>query len=117
VSEIIIDVPDRSLVALKLKPANAGIEIRMMAAMKLFELGRLSSGAASELAGIPKPLFLSKLSDFGISAIKHNEKELTEDLENACSHLQHLANPVSSPGRTKSRGDLPQVDKIGSLDW
>lgn len=82
-SEIVIDIPERSLVALKTGSVNAGNEIRLMAAMKLFELGRLSSGAASELAGIPKPLFISKLSAFNIPAISQNKQELAEDLANA----------------------------------
>ncbi len=82
-SEIVIEVPERSLAALKLGSSDAGEELRMMAAMKLFELGRLSSGAAAELAGIPKPLFLSKLSNYKIPAISLSRQELAEDLANA----------------------------------
>ncbi len=45
-----------------------GQELRLAAAMKLYELGKLSSGAAANLAGIPKPLFLTKLADYGIDS-------------------------------------------------
>ena len=34
-----------------------------------YELGRLSAGAASELAGVPKPVFLSKLADYGDAGV------------------------------------------------
>lgn len=51
--------------------------------MKLYELGKLSSGAAAELAGVPKPVFLSKLGDYGIATFRLSAEELAEDLANA----------------------------------
>ncbi len=63
---IAFPVPEETLVALKLTAETAPAEIRIAAAMKLYELGRLSSGAAAALAGIPRVLFLSKLADYGI---------------------------------------------------
>jgi hypothetical protein len=44
----------------------------------------LSSGAAAALAGIPKPLFLSKLADYGVVTFRLSEEELEMDLKNAC---------------------------------
>ena len=55
----------------------------MAAAVKLYELGKLSAGAAAELAGIPKPLFLSRLADYGVPNFDLTEEELREDLKNA----------------------------------
>lgn len=45
-SSVPIDVPGATLVTLKLDATQAAAQLRMAAAMKLFELGRLSSGAA-----------------------------------------------------------------------
>jgi len=82
-SQILLDIPEDSLLALRVSAQQLGEELRMAAAMKLFELGKLSSGAAAELAGIPKPLFLSRLSDYGVPAFSLTEEELRRDLENA----------------------------------
>jgi len=38
----------------------------LAAAVKLYEMGELSSGAAASLAGLPRVVFLSKLADFGV---------------------------------------------------
>jgi hypothetical protein len=58
-------------------------ELRMAAAAKFYEMGRLSSGAAAELAGVPKPLFLMRLGDYGVATFRETEAELRRDLENA----------------------------------
>ncbi|MGC9504593.1 UPF0175 family protein [Baaleninema sp.] len=82
-TNITIEFSDKLCAALQLSPDRLGDEIRLAAAMKLYELGKLSSGAASELAGIPKPVFLSKLSDYGIDTFDLTESELAEDVLNA----------------------------------
>jgi predicted HTH domain antitoxin len=75
-SQLILDVPDDSLLSLKLSDEAAAAEIRLAASVKLYELGRLSSGAAARLAGIPKTLFLSKLADYGVDTFRLTEDEL-----------------------------------------
>ena len=51
----------------------------MLAAVKLYELGKLSSGAASELAGIPRVVFLSKLADYGVNTFRLTEEQLNQE--------------------------------------
>ncbi|MGD9299301.1 MAG: UPF0175 family protein [Thiohalocapsa sp.] len=75
-SQLILDVPDESLLSLHLSDEAAAAEIRLAAAVKLYELGRLSSGAAARLAGIPRVLFLSKLADYGVDTFNLTEDEL-----------------------------------------
>jgi predicted HTH domain antitoxin len=41
--------------------------------MKLYEMGRLSSGAAARLAGVPRVVFLSKLADYGIDTFRYTD--------------------------------------------
>lgn len=75
-SRVVLNIPDDSLAALNLHSDNAGETLRLAAAVKLFELGRLSSGAAARLAGIPRALFLTKLADFGVDTFTHSREEL-----------------------------------------
>lgn len=44
-----VDVPEETLVALKLDQQSASAELRLVAAARLSELGRLSSNAAAKL--------------------------------------------------------------------
>jgi predicted HTH domain antitoxin len=49
----------------------------------LYELGRLSSGAAAALAGVPRTVFLGKLTAYGVATFRQTEEELREELAHA----------------------------------
>lgn len=51
-------------------------EARILLAVKLFELERLSSGRAAELAGMDRETFLMTLPRYGVSAVKWCDEEL-----------------------------------------
>ncbi|MEB3164195.1 MAG: UPF0175 family protein [Prochlorothrix sp.] len=58
-------------------------EARWAMAVKLFELGQISSGMAAVLLGVERVTFLLKLGDYGVPMIDLPETELFSDLENA----------------------------------
>ena len=82
-----INYGDDVLLALGLSPEEFREEAGLLIAVKLCEMGRLSSGAAAELAGLPKPLFLTKLADYGVDTFDLSAEELRRDLAGARRHL------------------------------
>ncbi len=78
-SRITMEIPDETLLALKISEGQAEEALRMAAAVKLFELGRLSSGAAAHLAGIPRVVFLSRLADYGVDTFRLSAEDLHKE--------------------------------------
>jgi predicted HTH domain antitoxin len=78
-NRITIDIPDDSLLALKISAEEMGLALRSAAAVKLYELGRLSSGAAARLAGVPRTAFLQLLADYGVETFRLTEAELLRE--------------------------------------
>jgi len=73
--QILIDVPEKVLLAEKTDEISFSRELRMLAAVKLYELGRLSSGIAAELAGMSRVEFLLNLNRYRVFAFA---SELTD---------------------------------------
>ncbi|MGK7919896.1 MAG: UPF0175 family protein [Trichodesmium sp.] len=57
--------------------------MQLISAIKLYELGCLSSGVVANLAEISKPLFLITLGDYGVEIFQLTEAELAEELKPA----------------------------------
>jgi predicted HTH domain antitoxin len=76
---IALQIPDEIPLALKIPQNYIGSELLLLAAVKLYELGRLSSGAAARLAGIPRVVFLSKLADYGVNTFQLTEEQLMQE--------------------------------------
>jgi predicted HTH domain antitoxin len=77
--QITVEIPDHSLHALNVDRQHAAAELQFLAAVKLFELRKLSSGGAAELAGIPKPLFLERLKQLGVPAVLVDQEYIDHD--------------------------------------
>jgi hypothetical protein len=61
-------------------------EVRFLAAAKLFELGKLSSGKAAIMAGLGRVAFLHKLGEYGFYAINLQDEQVQAEL-NAAAEL------------------------------
>jgi len=82
-NKIIIEYPYNLLDLLQDSPEEFEKEAKMAMAVKLFELKRISSGMAAEMAGMDRVSFLSELHRYGVEMINMEPEELASDLENA----------------------------------
>ncbi|OGV68749.1 MAG: hypothetical protein A3K19_11915 [Lentisphaerae bacterium RIFOXYB12_FULL_65_16] len=78
-----VECSDAVLVSLKESPEAFAHDLCLTAAVKFYEMGRLSSGRAAELAGLTRVAFLQRLKEFGVSIMDPTRQELEEDLRNA----------------------------------
>lgn len=85
--QLAIQIPEGIPLALKISQKIIGRELLMLAAVKLYEMGRLSSGAAASLAGIPRVVFLSRLADYGVNTFQLTEEELRQEASLVSHHL------------------------------
>jgi predicted HTH domain antitoxin len=74
--QIVIDVPEKVPLAEKVDERTFARELRILAAVKLYELGRLSSGRAAELAGMPRVEFLLELGRYKVFPFEAELRDL-----------------------------------------
>ena len=82
-SSLTIDYPPEVLWALQEEPEQFEAEARLLLAIKLYEIGRLSTGLAARLAGAPRSAFIFFLGQDRLSPFGESPEELEEDLNNA----------------------------------
>ncbi len=83
---ITLNIPENSFLALKVPENDVENEFRMVAAVKLYELGRISSGAAAKIAQMPRTVFLSRLSDYGVDTFSFSEEDIEGETRLAFSY-------------------------------
>jgi predicted HTH domain antitoxin len=71
-----VDVPEEILLAEKTDAESFGRRLKMLAAVKLYELGRMNSGRAAELAGMQRLEFLAALREYRVFPFAAELEEL-----------------------------------------
>jgi predicted HTH domain antitoxin len=74
--QIVIEVPEKVLLAEKADASSFAQELCVLAAVKLYELGRLSSGRAAELAGMARVEFLLELRRYKVFPFEAELRDL-----------------------------------------
>lgn len=82
-SSVHIEVPEEVLICLEETPETISRELAVLAAVKLFELGKLSSERAAQLAQVSRVEFLSLIGRYQVSPFSLTSEELTQDVFNA----------------------------------
>ncbi len=78
--KITVTIPDTVPQALNRTPEELGRDLRLYGALMLFRLGKLSSGAAADMAGLPRVMFLDLCAEYGISVSQITVEELRREM-------------------------------------
>ena len=81
--ENILQIPYSEDLLLSLKESKEQFEqnARFLLAVKLYELGKISSGKAAKLSGLARVQFILKLGQYDISPFQMNLDEIKEEAD------------------------------------
>ena len=90
VEELTIKYPAGFENAVHLTKSEMEPHLRLMAALKMFELGKLSSGKAAELAEMSRVEFLETCGRYHVSIFNYSAEELEAELQTELSTVEKL---------------------------
>ena len=73
-----IEIPEHTANTISVAPDSLPAEIRAAAAVKWYELGRVSQGRAAEIAGLSRAEFIDLLGQFSVSPFQESPDDLRQ---------------------------------------
>jgi len=80
---ITVNLSDEVQRALNRTPNEMERDVKLYAALMLYQLGKLSSGMAAEMAGLSRVEFLYLCGEYGVSVFQYTAEELASELDDA----------------------------------
>jgi predicted HTH domain antitoxin len=87
-AKLTIEYPEGLEMAVQTTREELESQIRLMAALKMFELGKLSSGKAAQLAGVSRVEFFELCGRYRVSLFNYPPEEIEAELENDLKAIQ-----------------------------
>ncbi len=78
--QVSLKLPRSIFSALRQDPLQFVAEMRLAAAIKWYEMGRLSQAKAAEVAGITRAEFLAALARYGVSPFQYGADEIVAEV-------------------------------------
>jgi predicted HTH domain antitoxin len=79
-TQLTLEMPESAFAVLHQAPKDFAQEMRTAAAVKWYEIGRLSQGRAAEIAGLTRARFIDALSRYRVSPFQYTAEEVAEEL-------------------------------------
>lgn len=85
---ISIELPESIFSALRKDPNEFTQELRIVAAVKWYEIGQITQGQAAEIAGVTRGEFINILARYQVSPFQYTPEEIESEIEslNESSH-------------------------------
>ena len=77
---IAFDLHEGALASVRKDPAAFTRELRLAAAIKWYEMRRVSQGRAAEIAGLSRAEFIEALGRYGVSPFQETVEELVNEV-------------------------------------
>jgi predicted HTH domain antitoxin len=88
--ELIMKYPSGFELAVHMNKEEMEQYIRLMAALKMFELGKISSGKAAQLAGMSRVEFLEACGKYRVSIFNYPPEEAEQEIKKDIETLNKL---------------------------
>lgn len=78
--QLVLDLPETAFSSLRISPSEYLDEMRRAAAVKWYEMRRISQGKAAELCGVSRAQFIRILSDYRVSVLQDDPESLAAEV-------------------------------------